>query len=147
MAIHSSILPRKSHGQRSLMGYSPWGRKSQTQLSMHTDTSIKLSLKVLPLTPWENWSPLLWRKKWCLLWKHCTLWYWKLQIQLGVKGEGEAQYDNTQVKWKPYWKVKHSVPKPVLHLTPRTPPAKLLISGQRTEIYLWRNWPHWERRY
>ena len=24
MAIHSSILPGKSHGQRSLEGYSPW---------------------------------------------------------------------------------------------------------------------------
>ena len=27
MAIHSSILPGKSHGQRSLEGYSPWGLK------------------------------------------------------------------------------------------------------------------------
>ena len=27
MATHSSILAGKSHGQRSLMGYSPWGRK------------------------------------------------------------------------------------------------------------------------
>ena len=27
MAIHSSILPGKSHGQRSLEDYSPWGRK------------------------------------------------------------------------------------------------------------------------
>ena len=27
MAIHSSILPGKSHGQRGLEGYSPWGRK------------------------------------------------------------------------------------------------------------------------
>ena len=28
MAIHSStILPGKSHGQRSLLGYSPWGCK------------------------------------------------------------------------------------------------------------------------
>ena len=25
MAIHSSILPGESHGQRSLEGYSPWG--------------------------------------------------------------------------------------------------------------------------
>ena len=30
MAIHSSILPGKSYGQRSLAGYSPWGHKSQT---------------------------------------------------------------------------------------------------------------------
>ena len=27
MAIHSSTLPGKSHGQRSLVGYSLWGRK------------------------------------------------------------------------------------------------------------------------
>ena len=27
MAIHSSILPGKSHGQRSLEGYSLWGPK------------------------------------------------------------------------------------------------------------------------
>ena len=25
------VLPRESHGQRSLEGYSQWGRKSQTQ--------------------------------------------------------------------------------------------------------------------
>ena len=33
LAAHSSILPGESHGQRSLGGYSPWGRKSQTRLS------------------------------------------------------------------------------------------------------------------
>ena len=33
MAIHSSILAWEIHGQRSLVGYSPWGRKSQTRLS------------------------------------------------------------------------------------------------------------------
>ena len=27
MATHSSILPGKSHGQRSLVDYSPWGHK------------------------------------------------------------------------------------------------------------------------
>ena len=27
MATHSSILPGESHGRRSLVGYSPWGRK------------------------------------------------------------------------------------------------------------------------
>ena len=27
MATHSSILAWKSHGQRSLEGYSPWGHK------------------------------------------------------------------------------------------------------------------------
>ena len=32
MAIHSSILAGERYGQRSLAGYSPWGRKSRTQL-------------------------------------------------------------------------------------------------------------------
>ena len=36
MAIHSSILPGKSHGQRSLEGYSPWGCKE-------SDTTERLS--------------------------------------------------------------------------------------------------------
>ena len=27
MATHSSILAGKSHGQRSLVGYQPWGHK------------------------------------------------------------------------------------------------------------------------
>ena len=33
MAIHSSILAWKIHGQKSLAGYSAWGRKSRTRLS------------------------------------------------------------------------------------------------------------------
>ena len=31
--LQSVFLPGESHGQTSLAGYSPWGRKSQTQLS------------------------------------------------------------------------------------------------------------------
>ena len=38
MATHSSILPGESHGQRSLAGYSPWGRKESD------------------LTEWLNWT-------------------------------------------------------------------------------------------
>ena len=39
MATHSSILAWRSHGQRSLAGYSPWGHKElemTVQLSMHS---------------------------------------------------------------------------------------------------------------
>ena len=36
MAPHSSILAGKSHGLRSLVGYSPWITKSQTRLSDFT---------------------------------------------------------------------------------------------------------------
>ena len=40
MVTHSVFLPGKSHGQRSLAGYSPWGRKEsdmsgQLTLSLH----------------------------------------------------------------------------------------------------------------
>ena len=30
MAAHSVLLPGKSHAQRSLTGYSPWGPKCRT---------------------------------------------------------------------------------------------------------------------
>ena len=33
MATTPVSLPGKSHGQRSLVGYSPWGHKHQTRLS------------------------------------------------------------------------------------------------------------------
>ena len=33
MTTHSSVLAWKSHGQRSLAGYSPWGHKQLEQLS------------------------------------------------------------------------------------------------------------------
>ena len=36
MAIHSSTIAWKSHGQGSLVGYSPWGRKeSDTTEQLH----------------------------------------------------------------------------------------------------------------
>ena len=38
MAPHSSNLPRKSHGRRSLVGCSPWVAKSRTRLSNFTFT-------------------------------------------------------------------------------------------------------------
>ena len=41
------LLRGKYHGQRSLMGYSPWGHKSQTQL---TDWTTKNSIKMDYLT-------------------------------------------------------------------------------------------------
>ena len=43
MAIHSSTLAWKSHGQRSLIGYSPWGLKeSDTTEQLHFSLSINL---------------------------------------------------------------------------------------------------------
>ena len=37
-AIHSSILPGESHGQRSLVGYSPWGHKESDTTERLTHT-------------------------------------------------------------------------------------------------------------
>ena len=36
------FLPGKSHGQRSLVGYSPWGHKE-------SDTTVKKQVKAVPL--------------------------------------------------------------------------------------------------
>ena len=41
------FLPGKFHGQRSLVGYSPWGRKSQTRLSNFTSKDLPVLLLFL----------------------------------------------------------------------------------------------------
>ena len=40
MATHSSFLPGESHGQRSLAGCSPWGRRvlDTTEVTQNADT-------------------------------------------------------------------------------------------------------------
>ena len=45
MATHSSILPGESHGQRSLVGYSPWACKESDmteRLSTHAYLGVGL---------------------------------------------------------------------------------------------------------
>ena len=44
MATHSIFVPVESHGQRSLVSYSPWGRKE-------SDTAERLTL--------EDWKGLM----------------------------------------------------------------------------------------
>ena len=57
MATHSSILPWRFHGQRSLVSCSPWGRKESTmteQLThMHTPL-ISRHILILQLLKLEN---------------------------------------------------------------------------------------------
>ena len=43
MTTHSSILARKSHGQKSMAGYSPWGRKELDMAERLHFTSIKIT--------------------------------------------------------------------------------------------------------
>ena len=45
MATHSGILAGKSHGQRSLVGYSPWGLKESD-----TTEHILVFLEALPIS-------------------------------------------------------------------------------------------------
>ena len=45
MATHSSILAWRSHGQRSLAGYSPWGHKE-------SDMTEQLTLSLFTLNHW-----------------------------------------------------------------------------------------------
>ena len=47
MATHSSILPEKSHGQRSPVGYSPraWKRVRQDLVSKYQQTILSMFLK------------------------------------------------------------------------------------------------------
>ena len=41
MAIHSILLPGKSHGHRSLVGYSPWGPKESDMTEhIHAHTHV-----------------------------------------------------------------------------------------------------------
>ena len=46
MAIHSVLLPGKSHGQRSLIGYSPWGRKESDMTERLHFTSLLTSVNL-----------------------------------------------------------------------------------------------------
>ena len=41
MATHSSILPRESHEQRSLAGYSPWSCKESDMNELVIDMRIR----------------------------------------------------------------------------------------------------------
>jgi len=38
------LLPGKSHGQRSLVGYSPWGRKESDMTEQATSLSLSFTM-------------------------------------------------------------------------------------------------------
>ena len=45
MASHSSILAWRIHGERNLVGYSPWGHK-ESDMTEATNTTIKCLFEV-----------------------------------------------------------------------------------------------------
>ena len=50
MATTPVFLPGKSHEQRSLMGYSPWGHKESDTTDYHTHTKVlDFSRSLVPL--------------------------------------------------------------------------------------------------
>ena len=54
MVTHSSLLPGESHGQRSLAGYGPWGRKESEVTERLT---LSLTVKTAFLTLGSVWGP------------------------------------------------------------------------------------------
>ena len=57
MATHSSILAWKTHGQRSLVGCSPWGRKGSGTIERLTLTYVEYTSD-----QGSNLCPLLWQE-------------------------------------------------------------------------------------
>ena len=47
MASHSVFLPGESHGQRSLVGYSPWDRKDSDRTESLTYTHVYKSFSIM----------------------------------------------------------------------------------------------------
>ena len=65
------LLPRKSHGQRSLVGFSPWGRYSQTRLS---DFTFTFHFHALEKEMATHSSVLAWRIPGTVSLVGCRLW-------------------------------------------------------------------------
>ena len=53
MATHSMLLPGEFHGQRSLVGYSPWGLKE-------LDTTEQLTIPLVDSSSTTNFSARNW---------------------------------------------------------------------------------------
>ena len=57
------FLPRKPHGQRSLVGYSPWGRKEKDRdghTHTHTQECYSAIKKTRAMTfAWMSWIELI----------------------------------------------------------------------------------------
>ena len=81
MATHSSILAWKCHGQRSLAGYSPRGRKQSDTLSAHTHTHTQCCISFRCTAKWNSYrcvcAPLQ-----SHVWLFVTSWTAALQASL-----------------------------------------------------------------
>ena len=136
MATHSSILPRKSHGQRSLAGYSPCGyRKSRTRLRGINNSKWHTCLVLFP------------PKK--VLMCKCMhvdsnsgndrsdfLWFWSVVFQMGY-----VSYLGSQIllcSWYPCMRKEDHESKtlgPLTNILPSIP----IIFLEKVQLYL-KNW-------
>ena len=96
MATHSNILAWRFHGQRSLAGRSPWGRKESDtveRLSLSVLDNLKYYSKLndgsqiyLHSNPWNMWLLLYSRREFVdviklrlLIWGECPGFFWWAQ--------------------------------------------------------------------
>ena len=56
MAAHSVFLPEKSHKQRRLMGYSPWGYTESDVTEHHTHTQDLANRILFIKIGWKRYS-------------------------------------------------------------------------------------------
>ena len=49
-----AVLPGKSHGQKSLAGYIPWGHKSQSRPSLNTECQKKSNIFIITEKKWRE---------------------------------------------------------------------------------------------
>ena len=55
MATHSTFLPGEHHGQRRLVGYSPQGKKSWTQLKRLSTAFQKIRMLTFSVSAVSSW--------------------------------------------------------------------------------------------
>ena len=91
MAPHSILLPGKSHGQRSLVGYSPWGhRESDTTERLHSHVHFRrCSVILAPFVEELKFLPLkcffTFVKMWTYFFEYISvsvMFYWSVSLSL-----------------------------------------------------------------
>ena len=146
MATHSSFLPGESHGQRSLVGYSPQGRKESdaTEGTWHTfNISIYFSRRFIP-EDWIQFPVLHSRTLFSASFQRCVMTVsvlppvnaLRLLIALWIVHAAFSAHSSSALQW-PYmsWQSKSSlfpvVTVPVVPFSPVSCVGKFTAFGPR----------------
>ena len=91
------FLPGKSHGQRSLVGYCPWGRKESDMTEWREDQFLPESFGPWFFSAWNNAhaKEVFWSVKFCSFtytFSHIVTWY-KCEIKTWITLDA-AHFDN-----------------------------------------------------